>query len=454
MAGKKAKTLTKTIWQYTEELSEETIDFLRGLAERYSRIKDYTYKRYSSIRNLDRLTSVYEIMGEIRQSGIRTQVGLPSACFDPAVVDAVADIRSMWAGIRKRIGSCITENEHLSDNDRIYLRTILKLDKVYAAILNREDYEMPKKAENLEIDVERLNNLLRRLTRKYLTRPRAGQANYFSITPTGYAYKDGMLWLTSGGAGKRIPLPLKDSRTSDRQLRIFVRERDAAIAVPVESRFRRHADYINTIYVHIGYRDMFTLSNGNIYGAAFGDRTAAETERLTEKNRERARIRTARRCSVESGDLKKADNIDANNLGTRKYEHQKEKERERTKNFINAEINRMLAVEKPERIVITKPVTINKTKLPSKSANRKMTRNFSSYIRERLSYKCQLHCVALEEISSRGTGSVCSGCGAEGRRTASGFVCESCGYESTTALNGARNIESKYQKLNQNNMWH
>ena len=95
MAGKKGNTLTKTVWQYTEVLPEETMDFLRGPADGYGKIKNYIYKRYSSIKSFGKLTPVYDIMGEIRHSGIRTQLGLPSACFDPAVVDAVSDIKSI-----------------------------------------------------------------------------------------------------------------------------------------------------------------------------------------------------------------------------------------------------------------------------------------------------------------------------------------------------------------------
>lgn len=448
MADKKGNTLTKTVWQYTEVLTEETMDFLRGLAEGYGKIKNYTYKRYSSIKSFGRLAPVYDIMGEIRHSGIRTQLGLPSACFDPAVIDAVADIKSMWAVVKNKLGNLITVNENLTDEDRIYLRTILKLDKTYAAILNHDNYEMPKKAKGLDIDVERLNNLLRRLTRKYLRKPEVGRADYFSITPAGYTYKDSVILITTGIHGKRIPIPLKDNRTSDRQLKIFVRENDAAIAVPVESKIKTHQDYTNTLYMHIGYKDMFTLSNGNVYGASLGDITSEETERLTEKNRERAKIRTVQKRSVESGDRKKASNIDANNLGTLKYDHQKDKERAKTQIFINAEINRMLAAEKPGRIVITKPVTVNKTKLPSKSANRKLARNFNSYIRERLTYKCRMNSIELVEIHSKGTGKICSCCGAEGKRTAFGFVCGNCGLQSTVALNGAKNIENKFNRMN------
>lgn len=189
---------------------------------------------------------------------------------------------------------------------------------------------------------------------------------------------------------------------------------------------------------------MFTLSNGNVYGQSLGSMTSQETQRLTDKNKGRAKMRVAYRNSIESGDREKADSIEANNLGTEKYDRRKEKERAKTQTFINTEINRMLASEKPERIVITKPVTSGRTKLPSKSANRKMTRSFNGYVRERLSYKCRLHSIELVEINSKGTGGICSCCGAEGKRQPDGFWCPNCGYKATISLNGAKNIEGKY----------
>jgi len=437
-------TITKTIWQYSKPLPQETMEFLRGIAADYSRVKDYTYKRYSGIKSLGRLTPVFDIMSEVRHSGIRTQLGLPSAYFDPAIIEAVADIKGMWGVVKNKIGTLITANENLSDADRIYLRTVLKLDKVYAAVLCHENYEMPKKAEGLDIDVNRLNNLLRRLTRKYLAKPEANSADCFSIAPSGYAYRDGAICIASRTAGQRIALPLKDDRICDRQIRFCIKKDYAALAIPVETKIRKHKDYGSTVYIHIGYQDMFTLSNGKVYGESLGGMTSSETQRLTQKNRGRAKMRTAYRQSMEAGDSKKADIIEANNLGTEKYDRRKEKERAKTQAFINTEINRMFTAEKPERVVITKPVTVGRTKLPVKSANRKMTRSFNGYVRERLSYKCRLHSIELVEINSKGTGGVCSCCGAEGKRQPDGFWCPSCGYKAAISLNGAKNIESKY----------
>lgn len=437
-------TITKTVWQYSETLPEDTMVFLRGIASDYAKVKNYTYKRYSGIKSLGKLTPVFDIMREVRHSGIRTQLGLPSAYFDPAIVEAVADIKGMWGMLKNRIGTLIAANENLSDADRLYLRTVLKLDKIYAAVLCREEYEMPKRAQGLELDVERLNNLLRRLTRKYLTKPEAGGKDCFSIAPSGYAYRDGALYIASRTAGQRIPILLKDNQTCDRQIRVCIRTDYAALALPVETTIKKHKDYEGTIYIHIGYQDMFTLSNGMVYGQSLGALTSTETQRLMQKNKERAKMRSLYQDSIMSGEQEQAACIAANNLGMQKYDRRKAKERAKTQALINTEINRMLAAEKPERIVITKPVTMNKTKLASKSANRKLSRSFNGYVRERLSYKCRLHTIELVEMNSKGTGSICSCCGAEGKRQPDGFWCPSCGYKATIALNGARNIEKKY----------
>lgn len=106
-------TITKTVWQYSEPLSEETMVFLKDIALDYSKVKKYVYNRYSGIGSLDRLTPAYDIMSEVRNSGIRTQLKLPSAYFSPAVVDAVADIKTMWGVLKNKLRTLITANENL-----------------------------------------------------------------------------------------------------------------------------------------------------------------------------------------------------------------------------------------------------------------------------------------------------------------------------------------------------
>lgn len=441
-------TITKTVWQYSKPLPEETMTFLKGIAVDYCKVKNYVYGKYSGIKNLNNLTPVYNILNEMRCCGLREQLNLPVVYYELAIADAVTNIKSNWGNVKNRVGECITENENLSDNDKLYLRTVLKLNSIYTAILNHQEYEMPRNAVGLDIDVKRLNNLLCRLTRRYLTQPKSDNTDSFRISPNGYSYKDGSMRIVCRIPRKRIPIPLRDNRMFDRQMQVQIRQNDVALAVPIEAKVKEHADYTNTVCIYIGSRDMFTLSNGHIYGAALEELTDPETERLARKNRERRKMYTSYIQNAEEGNAKKVQNIETNNFGKCKYDRQKEKEREKTKTYINSEINRMIESEKPARIVITRPVTRNKTKIYAKSANRKMTRRFNGYIRERLSYKCKVHSIELVEISSKHTGQRCSVCGGEGKRQGKEFVCESCGLHTTIALNSAKNIQKKYLMKN------
>lgn len=439
-------TVTKIVWQYSMPLSEETMEFLRGIAIDCCKVKNYVYGKYAGVKNLNNLTPVYNILNEMRHCGLREQLNLPAVYYELAIAEAVTNIKCNWGTVKNRIGECITANQNLSEDDKIYLRTVLKMNGVYAAILNRQEYEMPRNAVGLELDVKRLNNLLCRLTRRYLTQPRTEGTNIFRVSPNGYSYKNGAIRIVCRIPRKRISIPLRDNRTFDRQIQIQLRQNDVALAVPIDAKIKIHQDYENTVYIHIGNQDMFTLSNGHIYGRALEEWNNPETERLTKKNKERHKMYIAHTQSAEEGNARKAASIEANNLGKLKYDRLKEKGRTRTIVFINTEINRMLREEKPVRIVITKPVTKNRTKIYSKSANRKLARSFNSYIRERLAYKCRVHSIELVEISSKETGRICSSCGAEGKRQGRNFLCEGCGLETTIALNSARNIEQKYLK--------
>ena len=279
------------------------------------------------------VSTVYNILNEMRYCGLRESLNLPAVYYELAIVDAVADIKRNWGMVKNKIGERITFNKNLSDEDRIYLRTVLKLNTIYTAILNHQKYDMPKNAVGLDINVAQLNNLLRRLTRRYLTQPKTERTDSFRISPNGYSYKDGAIRIVCRIPRKRIVLPLKDNRVFDRQIQVQIKQDFVALAVPVATRIRKHDDYTNTIYLYIGNKDMLTLSNGNVYGEQLDILVNPETERLTRKNQERRRMYTALEQNAKSGNQQKANHIESNNLGRLKYDKQKEKERRKTELF-------------------------------------------------------------------------------------------------------------------------
>lgn len=154
--------------------------------------------------------------------------------------------------------------------------------------------------------MKRLNSLLCRLTRRYLTQPESDCRDSFRVSPNGYSYKDGAMRIVCRIPRRRVSIPLKDSRMFDRQIQVQIRQNDVALAVPVEARVRVHHDYTNTIYIYIGRHDMFTLSDGHIYGAALEELTDPETERLARKNRERHKMYTVYAQSAEEEIPKRA----------------------------------------------------------------------------------------------------------------------------------------------------
>ncbi len=456
--------ITKTAALYSGPLPDETMESLRGIARDYCKVKNYVYGRYSGVANVNRLTPVYTVLNEMRHCGLRQQLGLPAVYYELAVSEAVGDIKGMWGVLRNRLRELISENENLSVEDRLYLRTVLKINSVFAAVLNRQEYEMPDKAKDMELDVKRLNNLLCRLVRRHLKTPSQQKNDFFTVSTNGYRSDEKGLYLTGRTPRRRIFIPVKGIGGADRQLRIILRENSVRITFPVDAAARKREDYTNTVYAYIGYGDMLTLSNGNVYGKGLGSLVTPETERLSEKNNERGRIYAAYRkkagryktaeernierpagndfaAAKETPDESLKKRLEENNLGRKKYDEQKRRAREKTQNFINAELNRMFREEKPERIVITRPVTKDRAKNHSKAFNRKTSRNFRGYIRDQIAFKCRLNAVEMTEISSKGTGSICSNCGNEGKRVKEGFICEACGYRSSTAVNSARNIE-------------
>ena len=440
-------TYTKHVRQYSRKLPPTTMEFLRWLASSYAKVKKTAYERYGGIGSLGKLTPGYTVLNEMRASGMRKELGLPVVYYELAILEALAAIKSRWGVLRDTLKRLAAFHKDFTKEDRTYIYTILKWGSVYAAILQGEDYEEPNLVKNLSVDKHRLNNWLRRQTRKHLGEIQVLSEDGFTISPkAGYSYKNGVMLIAGRQPRKRVEIPLRDGRRFSRQLRVAIREDYVVLTAPLTKETSLPEDWTNEIFVHIGNVDALTLSNGHVYGAGLNNLTDAETERLDIKNRRRNQHRKVGRVAQVEGKPDKAEAITANNLGELKYKRQKERHRARTENFINAALNRMLKTEKPCRIVITHPVKVGKYGKVAKSAKRKLSRSFRGFIRDRLEEKCEERSIEIVRIPSKDTRCVCSVCGEMGRTSAGNrFICDRCGYEVATSLNEARNIEKKYR---------
>ena len=439
-------TYTKCVKQYSRKLPPDTMDFLRWLVVAYAKVKKTVYERYGGIGSLGKLTPGYTALNEMRASGMRQELGIPAVYYELAILDALTAIKSRWGILRDTLKRLAAFNENFSKGDKTYIYTVLKWNSVHAAILQGEPYEEPNMVKDLPVNKRRLNNWLRRQTRNRLGKIRVTREDGFTISPkAGYSYKHGVMKIAGREPRKRVEIPLRDGRQFNRQLHIEVKEDHIIITAPITKEAFLPEGWTNEIYVHIGNVDALTLSNGHIYGEGLSKLTDAETERLDRKNRLRSRYRSGVREANAEGKADKAAAIATNNLGAVKYKRQKERNRMKTENFINAALNKMLDEEKPCRVVITYPIKVGKGGRIAKTAKRKLARSFSGFIRERLQEKCEEYSVEIVKIPSKGTGLICSVCGKTGKTTVGNrFKCEQCGYEVAASLNGAGNIKKKY----------
>ena len=137
-------TVTKTIVQHSYALTEEKVSFLKGIAQDYSKVKNYVYRRYSGIRNVNRLTPVYTVLNEMRVCDLRQQLDLPVVYYELAVADAVTDIKSNWSIVKNKIIDLINTNENLTHDDRVYICTVFKMNGVFSTVKIMKCQIIPK----------------------------------------------------------------------------------------------------------------------------------------------------------------------------------------------------------------------------------------------------------------------------------------------------------------------
>lgn len=85
--------------------------------------------------------------------------------------------------LRNKIHELVICNGNLSDEGRLYICTVLKINNVFAAVIDRRESEMPEKAEGLDSDIKRLNNLLCWLVRCHLNIPKQEKMDSFLYRP-------------------------------------------------------------------------------------------------------------------------------------------------------------------------------------------------------------------------------------------------------------------------------
>ncbi len=431
------RKICKAVHQYSKgKISSENMDVLMEIGHGCMVTRNYIYQRYGGIKSLVKVYSGYEVDSEVRADGFREKIGLPSVYFSASVSRALADIRIMWAQVRNGINDAVSKNERFSPEDRHYIRFVLKTDVCYGDILSGKSTSLPEKIqpgyEKVIADfgvgsgqrVKNLNRYICRQTRKRLHRQHTDNKLRFTIKKQGYRYGelDGEhgIFLATKVNRQRMFIPLTDANVYDRMLDISLnpQEKSIEIIIPIFVNIRQHEDYTDEIGISLGLWNMITINTGNIYGSNFG-KMQQEISRFILGENYRKELENA--------------------SDTQKYRARKEKMDMALKNYVNMEINRMLAQEKPKVVYMAK-LPRNSGMHTKGTGDTHLLRMWKKgFVTERLQWKCQKNGIKIVEVIGKGIGRECSACGQTGYIDGEKFKCSACGFEENKKVNGARN---------------
>ena len=426
--------ICKTVRQYNKEpIAKEDMRRLLDVAEDCRRVKNYVYSRFGGPGSLSKLYPGYTVQNEMTASGYREKLGLPSVYFYLAVFDALGDIKGRWTKTKSKLAGLVGGNENFTAEEKHYLRFALKVDTVFDAALNQKPVELPEKMRNRyeelagRVDTERLHKYLCRQARRYHGKPHTDTADGFSIAERAYRYGDHGIYLSVKEKRKRVYVPLTDNNryASRLKVRLYPAEDRLELLVPVYVAVRPHGDYREQVGVAFGFHTMLTTDGGRGYGKELGLRQLEYSDWIREQTASYNRNR-------------------AQKPGRKKYSAGKRRREERLHSYINRELNRFFAAEKPK--------TVYMAKLPPPRAGGKDKRiNHSlgqwqrGYIRKRLEQKCGEQGVELIRVLGKDIGRECSRCGARGEKRDGKFRCPACGYQEEEKTNAARNVKKRGQ---------
>ncbi len=426
------ETICKIVRQHNKvPVSGEDMRKLTEIAKDYAKVKNYVYQRYGGIRSLSKLYPGYTVQNEMTRSGLRESLGLPSVYFYLAIYDALGDLKSQWAGTKAAVLKAIGDNESLTEEEKHFLRYLLKVSQALEAVLEGTLPQLPGKLQQQydqlsgPVDVHKAENYLRRQVRKHHARPHTDREDRFTISEKAYRYGEHGIYIAAKEKRKRIFIPLTDANCYTRQisLHLFPEENRLELRIPIDVAAKKHPDYERCVGISLGVVTMLTTDEGHRYGEELGKRQS----RLSGWIREQSILYHQNREA---------------NPGRKKYYANKQRLEEQLHSYINQELNRFLREEKPAVVYLPRlpqPGAVSRIK----KVNYDMSMWQRGYIRERLTLKCREQCVKLAEVPGKDISRECSSCGAQGSRKEGVFFCPQCGYTGDGGENTARNVKKR-----------
>ncbi|MEV0724575.1 transposase [Micromonospora purpureochromogenes] len=407
---------------YSTRLNPGKCAVLTEQARRLGRVRSEVWQRYSSIAGVGSGRRDRQVRDRWLADGTHVQFGVLANAWKETVRDAMADIAANLASAKVEVRRAITRRTN-DPGVRKRMFTALKADQwasdPFLARQMRKHWGRGKNRTHDQIVV------------------RADQHNTF-------VDGRGRLWLAVPGLERRkmVKIPLSTTVAPTGTLRLILRGGRVEVHYQIDASRMRSSQRPcgdRAIGVDKGYTEVLTDSDRIHHGTRLGELLTAESDRLKERNRHRAKLRSIANTAALHGDHAKAHRITANNLGTVKRDRRIARHRARVRTEIFTAVHRV--VDKAATVVaedLTKRFAGRKTL--GKNVNRRLAAWTKGVTAEALTSVSERRGSALVHVNAAYTSQACHRCGRLGRRNGDRLHCTPCGVVWQADVKAAINI--------------
>ncbi|MFG3302281.1 RNA-guided endonuclease TnpB family protein [Micromonospora chersina] len=407
---------------YSARLNPGKYAALAEQARRLGRVRSEVWQRYGSITGIGAGLRDRQVRDRWLADGTHALFGVLANAWKETVRDAMADIAANLEAAKVDVRRAI--NRRTTDpTERKRMFTALKADDwADDPFLARQMRKHWKRGHNRTHD-------------QIVVR-----ADKYNTAVDGR----GRLWLAIPGLEARnlVRIPLSTTVAPTGTLRLILRGGRVEAHYQIDAAQMRSSQRPcgeATIGVDKGYTEALTDSDGQPHGEQLGDLLTRESDRLKERNRRRAKLRSIANNAALRGDHAKAHRIKANNLGTLKRDRQAARHRARVRTEIFTAVHEV--VDKAATVIAE---DLNKRFTGRKPLGKNINRRLAAWTKgvtaEALKNVSERRGSALVTVNAAYTSQTCHRCGRLGRRSGDGFHCTSCGVVWQADVNAAINI--------------
>ena len=437
---KKLGTAIKTEIQHSFPLEKDAKEKLDALGLKFMGARNLFFSRFSGIGTIGKYSRKYDCHNQVIGENLISLAKVPARYWKLALTNVLGNIRTLIENVKQKIRKAMYNNQNLSASDRHYMNTVLKKDKYLGEVLN-----MKKLSEYLyekfDVNFRRLNSLIRRYFRKYRGKtPYSVKSNFLVADSGTYKYEDDkILKISTLIPRKRISVKMKEEKRLSGNL---ILKWEECLHVYGTQKFEvpDKVPKENVVAIDKGESALITSISGRQYGNEYRNINKELINKQVKKNANRNRIFQHMKKLEKKGELEKAGNMQANNLGKKKQEKLSGRIRERSRSYINRTVNEFLDTEFPSEVVKEDLSWEKKSRKTGKGFRARIARWEKGVLDDSLEWKAYKSGIKVTNVNPAYTSQVHHECGKFGKRNGRSFRCSHCDKEMNADVNAAYNI--------------